>query len=141
LLIKISNKHLIHKYIEKLIQPDFLDKVGEKPPSTNTSGFIRQVYVSKFKYPYLSLIYDLKSFTFISLCLMFVGVAAIVGQFDSTNSVLAQENNESFFSALNSNNISGIDYGIISSMNQTDEQGNLDDSNVSSSSENQTNAP
>jgi hypothetical protein len=64
------------------------------------------------KYLCLSLIYDLKSFTFISLCLMFVGVAAIVGQFDSTNTVMAQKNNESFFSALNSNNISGIDYGI-----------------------------
>jgi hypothetical protein len=72
---------------------------------------------------------------------MFVGVAAIVGQFDSTNSVLAQKNNESFFSALNSNNISGIDYGIISSMNQTNEPGNLDESNISSSSENQTSAP
>jgi hypothetical protein len=72
---------------------------------------------------------------------MFVGVAAIAGQFDSTNSVLAQENNESFFSALNSNNISGIDYGIISSMNQTNESRDLDESNVSSSSENQTNAP
>jgi hypothetical protein len=69
---------------------------------------------------------------------MFVGVAAIVGQFDSTNTVMAQKNNESFFSALNSNNISGIDYGIISSMNQTNEPGDLDDSNVSSSSENQT---
>lgn len=70
---------------------------------------------------------------------MFVGVAAIVGQFDSTNSVLAQRDNGSFFSALNSNNISGIDYGIISSMNQTNEPRDLDDSNVSSSSENQTN--
>jgi hypothetical protein len=63
----------------------------------------------------------------------------VADQFDSTNSVLAQENNESFFSALNSNNISGIDYGIISSMNQTNELRDLDDSNVSSSSENQTN--
>jgi hypothetical protein len=67
------------------------------------------------------------------------GVVAVAGQFDSTNSVLAQRDNGSFFSALNSNNISGIDYGIISSMNQTNEPRDLDDSNVSSSSENQTN--
>ena len=38
------------------------------------------------KYPCLSLIYDLKSFTFISLCAMFVGVAGVAGQFDSTYS-------------------------------------------------------
>ena len=99
---------------------------------------IAVVTKASFEYPCRSLIYDLKSFTFISLCLMFVEIAAIVGQFDSTNSVLAQKNNESFFSALNSNNISGIDYGIISSMNQTNESKDLDDSNVSSSSENQT---
>jgi hypothetical protein len=88
------------------------------------------------KYSYLSLIYDLKSFTFISLYLIFSAVATVAGQFDSTNSVLAQEDNESFFSPLNSDNISGIDYGIISSMNQTNETGDLDESNVSSSSEN-----
>jgi hypothetical protein len=89
------------------------------------------------KYPCLSLIYDLKSSTFILLCVVF-GVVAVADQFDSTNSVLAQENNESFFSALNSNNISGMDYGIISSMNRTNESRDLDESNVSSSSENQT---
>ena len=33
-----------------------------------------------------SKVYDLKSFAFISLCAMFVGVAAVAGQFDSTNS-------------------------------------------------------
>jgi hypothetical protein len=93
------------------------------------------------KYPCLSLIYDLKSFTFILLCAMFVGVAAVADQFDSTNSVLAQGDNGSFFSPLNSKNISGIDYGIISSISQTNESENLDESNVSSSSENQTNAP
>ena len=71
---------------------------------------------------------------------MFVGVAAVAGQFDSTNSVLAQGDNGSF-SPLNSKNISGIDYGIISSMRQTNESGDLDESNVSSSSENQINAP
>jgi hypothetical protein len=91
------------------------------------------------KYPCLSLICDLKSFTFISFCLMFVGVAAVAGQFDSTNSVLAQRDNGSFFSPLNSNNISGIDYGIISSMNLTNETRDLDESDVSGSSENQTN--
>ena len=98
---------------------------------------IAVVMEASFKYPCLSLIYDLKSVTFISLCVMF-GVVAVAGQFDSTNSVLAQRDNGSFFSPLNSNNISGIDYGIISSMNQTNEPGDLDDSNVSSSSENQT---
>lgn len=71
---------------------------------------------------------------------MFVGVAAVTGQFDSTNLVLAQGDNESS-SFLNFSNISGIDYGIISSMNQTNEPGDLDESNVSSSSENQTSAP
>lgn len=90
-------------------------------------------------YPCLSLIYDLKSFTLISLCVMFVGVAGVAGQFDSTYSVLAQVDNGSLF-PLNSKNISGIDYGIISSMRQTNESGDLDESNVSSSSENQTNA-
>lgn len=99
---------------------------------------IAVVTKASFEYPCRSLIYDLKSFTFILLCLMF-GVVAVAGQFDSTNSVLAQRDNGSFFSALNSNNISGIDYGIISSMNQTNEPRDLDDSNVSSSSENQTN--
>ena len=99
---------------------------------------ITVVTEASFKYPCLSLIYDLKSFTFILLCLM-LGVVAVAGQFDSKNSVLAQRDNGSFFSPLNSNNISGIDYGIISSMNQTNEPGDLDDSNVSSSSENQTN--
>ena len=98
---------------------------------------IAVVTKASFEYPCRSLIYDLKSFTFILLCLMF-GVVAVAGQFDSTNSVLAQRDNGSFFSALNSNNISGIDYGIISSMNQTNEPRDLDDSNVSSSSENQT---
>ena len=88
------------------------------------------------KYSYLSLIYDLKSFTFISLYLIFGAVATVAGQFDSTNSVLAQGDNESFFSPLNSDNISGIDYGIISSINQTNETGDLDELNVSSSSEN-----
>lgn len=88
------------------------------------------------KYSYLSLIYDLKSFILISLYLMFGGVATVSGQFDSTNSVLAQRDNESFFSPLNSENISGIDYRIISSMNQTNETGDLDESNVSSSFEN-----
>ncbi|MGC2307665.1 MAG: hypothetical protein WA461_04645 [Nitrososphaeraceae archaeon] len=92
------------------------------------------------RYPCLSLIYELKSFTFISLCTMFVGVAAIAGQFDSTNSVLAQGDNGSY-TFFNPNNISGIDYGIISSMSQTNESGDLDESDVSSSSENQTNAP
>jgi hypothetical protein len=72
---------------------------------------------------------------------MFVGVAAVAGQFDNTNSVLAQGDNGSFFSPLNSENISGIDYGTISSMSQTNESGDLGESNVSSSSENQTNAP
>jgi hypothetical protein len=71
---------------------------------------------------------------------MFVGVAAVAGQFDSTNSVLAQEDDESS-SFLNISNISGIDFGIISSMNQTNEPGNLDESNVSGSSKNQTSAP
>ena len=99
---------------------------------------IAVVTKASFEYPCRSLIYVLKSFTFILLCLMF-GVVAVAGQFDSTNSVLAQRDNGSFFSALNSNNISGIDYGIISSMNQTNEPRDLDDSNVSSSSENQTN--
>ena len=99
---------------------------------------IAVVTEASFKYLCLSLIYDLKSFTFILLCLMF-GIVAVAGQFESTNSVLAQRDNGSFFSPLNSNNISGIDYGIISSMNQTNEPGDLDDSNVSSSSENQTN--
>ena len=71
---------------------------------------------------------------------MFDGVAAVAVQFDSTNSVLAQgDNGSSFF--LNFSNISGIDFGIISSMNQTNEPGELDESNVSSSSENQTSAP
>jgi hypothetical protein len=93
------------------------------------------------KYLCLSLIYDLKGFIFISLSAMLVGVANVAGQFDSTNLVLAQGDNGSFFSPLNSNNISGIDYGIISSMNQTNESRDLDESNVSSSSENQTNAP
>jgi hypothetical protein len=78
--------------------------------------------------------------TFISLCIMFVGVAAVAGQFDSTNSVLAQGDNGSS-SFLNISNISGIDFGIISSMNQTNEPGNLDESNVSGSSENQTSVP
>jgi hypothetical protein len=87
-----------------------------------------------------SKVYDLKSFTFISLCAKFVGVAAAAGQFDSTNSALTQGDNGSF-SPLNSKNISGIDYGIISSTRQTNESGDLDESNVSSSSENQTNAP
>ncbi|MGE5661502.1 MAG: hypothetical protein ACM3X1_04570 [Ignavibacteriales bacterium] len=95
------------------------------------SSKVAVVTEASVKYPCLSLIYDLKSFTFISLCLMFVEVAAVAGQFGSTNSVLAQENNESFFSALNSNNISGIDYGIISSMSQTNESRDLDESNVS----------
>ena len=98
---------------------------------------IAVVTEASVKYPCLSLIYDLKSFTFILLCVVF-GEVAVAEQFDSTNSVLAQENNESFFSALNSYNISGIDYGIISSMNRTNESRDLDESNVSSSSENQT---
>jgi hypothetical protein len=98
---------------------------------------ITVVTEASVKYPCLSLIYDLKSFTFISLCVMF-GVVAVAGQFDSTNSVLAQRDNGSFFSPLNSNNISGMDYGIISSMNQTNKPEDLDESNVSSSSENQT---
>ena len=76
---------------------------------------------------------------YIYLALSYVWSISVAGQFDSTNSVLAQRDNGSFFSALNSNNISGIDYGIISSMNQTNEPRDLDDSNVSSSSENQTN--
>ena len=38
------------------------------------------------KYLCLSLIYDLKSFIFISLSAMLVGVANVAGQFDSTNS-------------------------------------------------------
>jgi hypothetical protein len=71
---------------------------------------------------------------------MFVGIAAIISQFDSTNSVLAQGDNRSS-SFLNISNISGIDFGIISSMNQTNEPVDLDETNVSSSSENQTNAP
>ena len=104
------------------------------------SSKVALVTEASVKYPCLSLIYDLKCFTFISLCAMFVGVAAIAGQFDSTNSVLAQGDNGSI-SPLNSKNISGIDYGIISSMRQTNESGDLDESNVSSSSENQTNAP
>ena len=99
---------------------------------------IAVVTEASFEYRCLSLIYDLKSVTSISLWVMF-GAVAGAGQFDSTNSVLAQRDNGSFFSALNSNNISGIDYGIISSMNQTNEPRDLDDSNVSSSSENQTN--
>ena len=71
---------------------------------------------------------------------MFDGVAAVAVQFDSTNSVLAQwDNGSSFF--LNFSNISGIDFGIISSINQRNEPGELDESNVSSSSENQTSAP
>ena len=71
---------------------------------------------------------------------MFDGVAAVAVQFDSTNSVLAQgENGSSSF--LNFSNISGIDFGIISSMNQTNEPGELDESNVSSRPENQTSAP
>jgi hypothetical protein len=98
------------------------------------------VMEASVKYPCLSIIYDLKSFTFISLCAMFVGVAAVAGQFDSKNSLLAQGDNGSF-SPLNSKNISGIDYGIISSVRQTNESGDLDESNVSSSSENPTNAP
>jgi hypothetical protein len=91
------------------------------------------------KDPCLSLIFDLKSFTFISLYAMFIGVAAVAGQFDSTNPVLAQGDNGSF-SPLNNKNISGIDYGITSSMTQTNESGDLDKSNVSDISENQTNA-
>lgn len=100
---------------------------------------IAVVMEASFKYPCLSLIYDLKSVTFISLCVMF-GVVAVAGQFDSTNSVLAQGDNRSS-SFLNISNISGIDFGIISSMNQTNEPGELEESNVSSSSENQTSAP
>jgi hypothetical protein len=68
---------------------------------------------------------------------MFVGIAAV----DIRNSVLAQGDNGSFFSPLNISNISGIDFGIISSLNQTNEPGDLDESNVSSSSENQTGTP
>jgi hypothetical protein len=70
-----------------------------------------------------------------------LGVVAVAGQFDSTNSILAQRDNGSFFSPLNSNNISGIDYGIISSMNQANESRDLDESNVSSRAKNQTSAP
>jgi|SRR5262245_28688305 len=103
-----------------------MSRIGSKIPVVTEASF---------DYPCLSLIYDLKSVTFISLWVMF---GAVAGQFDSTNSVLAQRDNGSFFSPLNSNNISGIDYGIISSMNQTNEPGDLDDSNVSSSSQNQT---
>ena len=101
------------------------------------------VMEASVKYPYLSLIYDLKSFTSISsLCLMFVGVAAAVaGQLNNTNPVLAQEDNGSFFSPLISNNVSGIDYGTISSMSQSNESRDLDESNISRSSQNQTNAP
>ena len=98
------------------------------------SSKVALVTEASVKYPCLSLIYDLKSFTFISLCLMFVGVAAVAGQFDSTNSVLAQGDNGSS-SFLNFSNISGIDFGIISSMNQTNEPRELDELNVSSSSE------
>ena len=58
------------------------------------------------EYPCRSLIYDLKSFTFILLCLMFDGVASVAIQFDSTNSdVLAQGDDEDS-SFLNFNNIS-----------------------------------
>ena len=92
------------------------------------------------RYPSISLNYDLKSLTIISLTLMFVGVDAGSGKFDSTNSVLAQGDNGSFFNPLNISNISGIDYGIISSMNQTNESRDLVESNVSSNSENQTGA-
>ena len=101
---------------------------------------IAVVTEASVKYPCLSLIYYLKSFTLILLCGMFVGVVGVAGQFDSTYSGPAQVDNGSF-SPLNSKNISGIDYGIISSMRQTNESGDLDESNVSSSSENQTNTP
>jgi hypothetical protein len=99
------------------------------------SSKVALVTEASVKYPCLSLIYDLKCLTFISLCIMFVGVAAIAGQFDSTNSVLALGDNGSS-SFLNFSNISGIDFGIISTINQTNEPGELDESNVSSSSEN-----
>jgi hypothetical protein len=104
------------------------------------SSKVALVTEASVKHPCLSLIYDLRSFTFLSLCLMFIGVVAVAGQFDSTNSVLAQGDNGSS-SFLNFSNISGIDFGIISSMNQTNEPGELDESNVSSNSENQTSAP
>ena len=106
----------------------------------HVSSKVALVTEASVKYPCLSLIYDLKSFTFILLCLMFDGVAAVAVQFDSTNSVLAQGDNGSS-SFLNFSNISGIDFGIISSMNQTNEPGELDESNVSSRPENQTSAP
>ena len=104
----------------------------------HVSSKIALVTEPSVKYLCLSLIYDLKSFTFILLRLMFDGVAVVAVQFDSTNSVLAQGDNGSS-SFLNFSNISGIDFGIISSMNQRNEPGN--ESNVSSSSENQTSAP
>ena len=104
------------------------------------SSKVAVVTEASVEYLCFSLIYDLKSFTFISLYLIFGGVATVAGQFDSTNSVLAQGDNRSS-SFLNISNISGIDFGIISSMNQTNEPGELEESNVSSSSENQTSAP
>ncbi|MGH9987063.1 MAG: hypothetical protein ACRD8W_24215 [Nitrososphaeraceae archaeon] len=98
------------------------------------------------KVPVFLIIYDLKSFALISLCFIFVGIAVVASQSVSSNSVLAQGENESssplnFFNPLNSNNISGIDYGTISSLNQTNEPRDLDESNVSSTSENQTKSP
>jgi hypothetical protein len=80
----------------------------------HVSSKVALVTEASVKYPYLSLIYDLKSFTFILLCLMFDGVAAVAVTFDSINSVLAQGDNGSS-SFLNFSNISGIDFGIISS--------------------------
>ena len=61
---------------------------------------------------------------------MFDGVASVAIQFDSTNSGTGSGGQRSS-SFLNFNNISGIDFGIISSMNQTNEPGELDESNVS----------
>ena len=52
----------------------------------HVSSKVVLVTEASFKYPCRSLIYDLKSFTFILLCLMFDGVAAVAVQFDSTNS-------------------------------------------------------
>lgn len=87
------------------------------------------------KHTFLSVICDLKCFAFVLLCLIFAGAAAVTGQFDGTNFALAQGDNVSDQS-LNNNNVN-----LSSSMSQTNEPGDLRQSDVSTSTENQTTSP
>ena len=78
---------------------------------------------------------DRENFTFISLCLLLAAMPAVASQHNNVNSVLAQSANGSDQSLDNSN------INLSSSMSQTNEPGDLGQTNATSGAENQSSMP